>query len=57
MYTAVGCMEDDEAAAYQAVLGHVGYCTQDSMESHDGTLEGLMYARPEHDEHEDTGQQ
>lgn len=56
VYTAVGCMEDDEATTYQPALGHVGHRTQNSMESHDRTAEELMYACTEDDEHEDTSQ-
>lgn len=33
--TAVGCKDDDDAAAYKVVLGRVGHRTQDSMESQD----------------------
>jgi len=43
--------KDDEAAGYKAALARVGHRTQDSMD--DGTVEGLMYARSEEDEHEE----
>ena len=42
---------DGEVAGYKAALGRVGHHTQDSME--DGTVEGLMYARSDEDEHEE----
>ena len=46
---------DDETAAHKAALGRVGHRTQDSMESQNGTVEGLMYDRSEDDhDHEDT---
>jgi len=37
--------DDDGAGAYKAVLGRVGRRARDSVESQDGTVEGLMYAR------------
>lgn len=46
--------DDDNDAAFKAVLGRVGYRTQDSVESQGGTVEGLMYARSEDDEYEET---
>jgi hypothetical protein len=42
--------EDDDAAAFKAALGRVGHHTRDSMESQDGTVEGLIYALSEDDE-------
>ena len=46
--------DDDGDAAFRAVLGRVVHCAQDSMESQDGMVEGLMYASSEDDEHEET---
>jgi len=46
--------EDDSSAAFKAALGRVGHRTQDSLESQDGTVEGLMYARSDDNEHEET---
>ena len=43
--------DNGEAAGYKAALARVGHRTQDSMEA--GTVEGLMYARSEDDEHEE----
>lgn len=37
---------------HKAALGRLGYCTQDSMESQDETVEGLMYACSKDDNHE-----
>jgi len=51
-----GTGKDDTEAAYKAALGRVGHRTQDSMESQDGTVEGLMYARSEDDSHEEASQ-
>ena len=53
VHTVVG-KDNDEATAYKVALARVGHRTQDSME--DGTVEGLMYARSEDDEHEDVTQ-
>jgi len=38
--------DNDDAGAYKAALGRVGRRAKDSVESQDGTAEGLMYARP-----------
>ena len=46
--------DDDNDAVFKAALGRVGYQTQDSVESQGGTVEGLMYACSEDDEHEET---
>ena len=46
--------DDDEATAYKATLARVGDRTQDSMEVK--TVEELMYARSEDDEHGDVTQ-
>lgn len=51
-----GSDDNDEATVFKAALARVGHRTQASMESQDGTVEGLMYARSEDDEHEDTTQ-
>ncbi|KIM37247.1 hypothetical protein M413DRAFT_448563 [Hebeloma cylindrosporum] len=52
----MGKADDDDAAAYKSALDRGGHRTQPSMESLDGTVEGLMYARSEDDEHEDITQ-
>ena len=44
---------DDDAGAYKAALGLVEHHAQDSVESQDGTGEGLMYARLEDNEHDE----
>jgi len=41
--------DDDETAAYKSALRRAGDRKQDGMESEDGTVEGLMYARSEDD--------
>jgi len=46
--------EEDDAATFKTALGRVGHRTQDSLESQNGTVEGLMYARSEDDEREET---
>ena len=44
--------DEDEAAAYKAALGQLGYRIHNSTESQDGTVERLMYARFEDNNHE-----